>query len=73
MERTVTNLGSEDKGMAGSTFGNHFKIMTWGIAIVILIYGIYTFAKSIKIYSVEQLYSEIANIDPKHCKYCSFC
>lgn len=43
----------------------YFKIITWGIAIVILIYGSYTFIKSIKIYSVNQLYSEIADIDPK--------
>ena len=43
----------------------YFKIIAWGISIVILTYGIYTFIKSIKIYSVDQLYSEIADIDPK--------
>ena len=29
----------------------YFKIIAWGISIVILTYGIYTFIKSIKIYS----------------------
>lgn len=43
----------------------YFKIIAWGISIVILTYGIYTFIKSIKIYSVDQLYSERADIDPK--------
>lgn len=43
----------------------YFKIITWSISIVILAYGIYTFIKSIKIYSVDQLCSEIADIDPK--------
>lgn len=43
----------------------YFKIIAWGISIVILAYGSYTFIKSIKIYSVDQLYSEIADIDPK--------
>ena len=41
------------------------KIIAWGISIIILAYGSYTFIKSIKIYSVDQLYSEIADIDPK--------
>ncbi len=43
----------------------YFKIIAWGISIAILTYGIYTFVRSIKIYSVDQLYSEIADIDPK--------
>ncbi len=44
----------------------YFKIIAWGISIAILVYGIYTFIKSItEIYSVDQLYSEIADIDPK--------
>ena len=43
----------------------YFKIIAWVISIAILTYGIYTFVRSIKIYSVDQLYSEIADIDPK--------
>lgn len=41
-----------------------FSIVAWGISIVILTYGGYTFIKSIKIYSVDQLYDEIADLDP---------
>lgn len=43
----------------------YFKIIVWGIAIVILAYGSYVFKNSINIYSINQLYSEIADIDPK--------
>lgn len=43
----------------------YFKIFAWGISLAILAYGIYTFIKSIDVYSVDQLYSEIADIDPK--------
>lgn len=43
----------------------YFKIVAWGIATVILIYGSYIFIRSINIYSINQLYSEIADIDPK--------
>lgn len=43
----------------------YFKIIAWGISIAVLAYGIYTFIKSIEIYSVDQLYSEISDLDPK--------
>lgn len=43
----------------------YFKIIAWGISIVILAYGSYKLIRSIKIYSIDQLYSEIADIDPK--------
>ena len=43
----------------------YFRIIVLGISIIILIYGIYTFIKNIKIYSADQLYSEIVDIDPK--------
>lgn len=44
----------------------YFKIIAWGISIAILVYGLYTFIKSItEVYSVDQLYSEIADIDPE--------
>ena len=43
----------------------YFKIIVWGISIAVLVYGIYAFVKSIiEAYSVEQLYSEISDIDP---------
>lgn len=43
----------------------YFNIIAWGISFAILVYGIYTFIKSItEIYSIDQLYSEIADIDP---------
>lgn len=42
-----------------------FKIIVWGISISVLMYGICVFVKSIiETYSVEQLYSEISDIDP---------
>lgn len=44
----------------------YFKIIAWIIAITVLVYGIFTFIKSlVDTYSVDQLYSEIAGIDPK--------
>lgn len=44
----------------------YFKIVAWGISIVIFIYGLWEFIKSITgAYSLDQLYSEIADIDPK--------
>ena len=44
----------------------YFKIIAWSIALFILLYGIFTFIKSIiSTYSVNQLYSEISDIDPK--------
>lgn len=43
----------------------YYKIIMWGISIIILLYGVYTFIKSFNFYSVEQLYSEIADLDPK--------
>lgn len=48
----------------------YFKIVVWGISLIILGYGIFSFVKSLKkTYTVEQLYSEISEIDPtiKHC------
>lgn len=49
------------------TFFNpiYFEIVVWGISIAVLLYGIYIFIKSIIApYSIKQLYSEIADIDP---------
>lgn len=44
----------------------YFKIIAWGIAIIVLLYGLYKIIKSIAgAYSVYKLYSEIADIDPK--------
>ena len=43
----------------------HFKFVTWGIAGAILVYGIYEFVRSLKIYSIEQLYSELTDLDPQ--------
>lgn len=43
----------------------YLKIIVGGISIAVLLYGIYTFIRSIKIYSLDQLYSEIKDIDPK--------
>lgn len=44
----------------------YFKITAWSIAIAILIYGVFIFVRSIaETYSVDQLYSEIADIDPE--------
>lgn len=42
----------------------HFKIIVEIISAIIGIYGIYTVIKSMEKYSVEQLYNEIADIDP---------
>lgn len=45
----------------------HFKILVWIISIIILIYGIYEFIKSIvESFTINQLYNEIANIDPQN-------
>ena len=50
----------------------YFKIIAWGISIVILTYGIYTFIKSIKIYSVDQLYSVVIRDSRENGKYLVF-
>ncbi len=43
----------------------YFKIFVWIIAVGIFGYGVYMFINSIvNFYSVENLYSEISNIDP---------
>lgn len=43
-----------------------FKSVAWIITCIILGYGIYQFIKNIKmIYTIENLYSEISNLDPK--------
>ena len=44
----------------------YFIIIAWGISIAVFAYGIYIFIKSItNIYTIDHLYSEIADIDPK--------
>ncbi len=44
----------------------YFKIVVWGITIAISVYGIYIFIRSMmETYSIDQLYSEIADIDPE--------
>lgn len=43
----------------------YFKIIAWSISAAILLYGLCSFIKSlIDVYSAEQMYSEIADIDP---------
>lgn len=43
----------------------HFKILSWITSIIILVYGIYVFVKSIvDSFTTTQLYNEIANLDP---------
>ncbi len=43
----------------------YFKIFAWIITSGIIIYGFYTFVRSIvKFYPIENLYSEISDIDP---------
>lgn len=43
----------------------YFKFGAWSIAWIILIYGTYEFIQSLKGYSIEQLYCEIMDLDPK--------
>ena len=42
----------------------YFKIIVKCISLAIGIYGVYTVIKSMKKYSIQQLYDEIADIDP---------
>lgn len=43
----------------------YFKIVTWTIAVCILLFGVFLCIKSIvAYYSIESLYNEIADIDP---------